>query len=155
MDKPIYLLVADRGKARIFSTDSKMQVLDVVLDEENPAGRKIRAETESDRPGRTSNSTGHLHALGNEYSSERHEDERFAKYLCHILVKEHGEKKFRELMIAAPPHFLGELRQSLDPECQKALSATIDKDLLRASDAEIGAHFRARKQHLASMRTTP
>jgi protein required for attachment to host cells len=144
MDQSIYVVVADRGVARIFSTSFKMDTLDLVIEEANPSGRKLRSDVESDRPGRTSNSSGHIHALGNEYSAERHDDEQFAKHICELLGKEHQQKKFSELMIAAPPHFLGALRHHLDASCRKALSATVDKDLLHADNADIVGHFRLR-----------
>jgi protein required for attachment to host cells len=148
MNKPVYLLVADGGHARIFNTDSEMDVLDLVLDQASPFGRKTRFENGSDRPGRTSDSTGHLHGPGNECPAKRYDSEQFAKYLCLVLNKDNQERKFTELMIAAPPHFLGALRRCLNGECRKVLSATIDKDLLRAINGDIRAHFEARKATL-------
>jgi protein required for attachment to host cells len=143
MKKPIYLLVADRSKARIFNTDARMDVLDLVFETTDSSGRKIRSEIESDRPGRTNDSMGHIHGLGDDHSAEQHESRQFAKYLGEVLGREHQQKKFRELMIAASPHFLGDLRHNIDAECRKALSVTIDKDLLHVSGADIAAHFKS------------
>jgi protein required for attachment to host cells len=44
-------------------------------------------------------------------------------------------------MIAAPPHFLGDLRQHLSSDCMKVLGKTLHKDLLRVPPADLLTHF--------------
>ena len=49
--------------------------------------------------------------------------------------------RFTSLLIAAPPHFLGDLRQHLSKDCQQIVGKTVNKDLLRSDDNGIIAHF--------------
>lgn len=140
MKKTHYILVADSGAAKIFRTDD-MQSLELAHELSHPAGRKTRTELNSDRPGVQRNSIGGAHGLGGDKDPHQHEREQFARELCHLLQREHGAGNFADLMIAAPPHFLGDLRQHLSDGCLKVLGKTVHKDLLRADPKQVLDHF--------------
>ncbi len=136
-----YILVADNGSARIFKSDTAMRELEVVHSQSNPDGRKLPAELQSDRPGMQRSGSGGFHGLGGDKDPHRHQSEEFAANLSRMLHAAHQAGEFDELLIAAPPQFLGELRQHLSADCQKVLGTTVNKDLVRATDADIIAHF--------------
>ena len=136
-----YILVADSGKAKIFKSDASLGALELVHEQANPAGRLTRTELDSDRPGTQRNSIGGTHGLGGDDNSHHHESEVFACELCKYLQTEHQVGNYNSLMLVAPPHFLGELRQHLSKECQHVLGKTVNKDLLRADSKEIIAHL--------------
>jgi len=142
MSKSRYILVADAGRARIFKSDTGMTALELVQQLDNPGGRSTPAELQSDRPGQQRSGSGGFHGLGGDRNPQRHQSDEFAALLAGLLHSAHQSGKFAELLIAAPPRFLGELRQHLSADCQKTLGATVHKDLVRASDAEIISHLR-------------
>lgn len=143
MSRIIYLLVADRGGAKIFSSDEKLEDLQPLFDEVHEAGRKTDSEWLTDRPGRLRDSKGNIHGLGHERSAEESDAKSFAAHISGLLRKDYQDGRFQELMIAAPPRFLGHLRDALDAGCMAVLSRSLHKDLVRASMADILAHFRA------------
>lgn len=141
MSKIRYILVADSGSARLFSSESTGEALQLVHQQDNPAGRKTASELESDRPGSNRNGSYGYHGLGGDRDPQRHQAEEFAAVLARMLHYARQDQQFDELLIAAPPKFLGELRQHLSADCQKVLGRTLDKDLVRSTSAEISAHF--------------
>lgn len=141
MKKTYYILVADAGAAKLYRTEGGSGTPELAHERSNPAGRKTRSELESDHPGMQRNSIGGAHSLGGDNDAQRHESEQFARELCSMLKREHGAGKFTDLLIAAPPHFLGELRQHLSADCQKVLGKTLHKDLLRTDPKNLLVHF--------------
>lgn len=141
MDKPTYIVVADSAEARIYSADEKLETLSLVQEYSNPEGRKQRADMDSDRPGVHRNDSGGSHGLGGDRDSHKHQSEEFARQLAKRLGKSRTAEDFAQLMLVAPPHFLGKLRQHLDVECAKSVVRTVNKDLVRADDADLLAHL--------------
>lgn len=141
MKKTCYILVADSGAAKLYRTDADTPVPELTHERANPAGRKTRSEIDSDRPGEQRNTSGGMHGLGGDKDPHVHERERFARELCLMLQREHSAGHFTDLLIAAPPHFLGDLRQHLSTECQKTLGKTLHKDLVRTDPKDLMAHF--------------
>jgi protein required for attachment to host cells len=141
MKKTHYILVADSGMAKIYKAETPLATLELVHEQANPEGRKTRSELDSDRPGMQRKDAGGSHGLGGDSNSQQHESEQFARTLCKLLQSEHQAGKYSGLMIAAPPHFLGNLRHHLSKECQHALGKTVNKNLLRSDDKGIIAHF--------------
>ena len=136
-----YILVADSGAARIYKAEYGLDKIELVHGQDNPAGRKTRSELETDRPGMQRNDGGGVHGFGGDNDAHRHESEQFARTLCKWLHTEHQTGNFTSLLIAAPPHFLGDLRKHLSKDCQQVLGKTVNKDLLRSNDKDIIAHF--------------
>jgi protein required for attachment to host cells len=140
MNQTTYMLVADSGQARLFSATAATG-LELVAKLDNPAGRKTKAELQSDRPGIQRSDAGGMHGLGGDKDPHRHASETFARELCARLHQEHLAGHFSALKIAAPPQFLGELRAHLNKECQQVLVQTLDKDLVRMPEKELLSHF--------------
>ncbi len=139
--KTYYVLVADAGAAKLFRAEGGLKELEIVHEYANPAGRKMRSELDSDRPGQQRNDGGGAHGLGGDDNTHRHAGEEFARELCRLLDSEHEARKFTDLLIAAPPHFLGDLRHHLSRGCLNVLGKSIHKDLLRVGTSDILAHF--------------
>lgn len=139
--KTYYLLVADSGSAKLFRAEGALDKLQLVHQRSNPAGRLTRSELESDRAGQQRNDRSGMHSFAGDDDAPRHESEQFARELCRLLHREVVGHEFTDLLIAAPPRFLGELRAHLSGECQKVLGKTVHKDLLRVPVPELLAHF--------------
>jgi protein required for attachment to host cells len=141
MQHAIYLVVADSSQANIYLTDKTLGTLDLVVEQAHPSSRLTRAELDSDKAGSANSAGRGYHSLGGDSSSHQHESEEFARNIGKFLHSEHLAGKFDQLLIAAPPHFLGELRLHLSPDCTRALGKTVNKNLLRVGDAAILEHF--------------
>ena len=98
-------------------------------------------ELGSDAPGRTfSRADGRrssiepvdLHAL---------EEERFLKQVAERISRDAGEKRFRHLVVVAPPRALAVMRRELSPAAHKAVAAEFDKDLVKLPVYEIEKHL--------------
>ena len=142
----IYILVADDGRARVYRTERPLRaesVLDTVYEAIHYEGSRKRADIDSDRPGVQRSGSGGFHGLGGDRDSGRHEEEGFARGLCQWLSKAQASGGFSELILAAPPRLLGDLRKHLDPACRAALSKSLDKDLLQFSGPELVRHLQA------------
>lgn len=135
------VLVADDGAAKLYQAEDELANLQLVYEHANPAGRKMPGELESDRAGQQRNTIGGMHSLAGDHDPRRHESERFARELCALLQREHRDGKFTSLLIAAPPRFLGELREHLSEDCRKVLVKTVNKDLVRSDVRDVAAHF--------------
>jgi protein required for attachment to host cells len=141
MQHATYLLVADSGSAKCFRLSKATNKLELVHAEANPAGRLTRSELDADRPGSQMSGGGGFHSLGGDDSTHRHESVEFARGLSKYLHSEHTIGNFDSLLIAAPPRFLGELRQHLSKDCQAILQKTVNKDLLKVDEKALLAHF--------------
>jgi protein required for attachment to host cells len=142
MQQPMtYLVVADSSQALIYLTDKKLEKLQLVEHENHPTSRLTNSELDSDKAGGATSAGRGFHSLGGDSNSHQEEAADFALRLCRHLHSEHLAGKFKQLLIAAPPHFLGDLRHHLSTDCQKVLGKTVNKNLTRASEKAIIEHF--------------
>ena len=147
MAKPVtWILVADAGHARIFeasgSADEPLGAERHSMSAELPPSREIA----SDRPGRSFDSAGEgRHAMEPPTDPKRHAKESFARDVVHALddARKHGD--FEELVVAAPPAFLGDLRSFMPDPLKACISREINKDFTNLPDPELQHHI---GQHL-------
>lgn len=135
MNKHLYILVADSGRAKVFRAETPLASLETVYDKLNYRGRQKVSEVYADRAGRQQTGSGGYHSFAGE--RETHEDERFSRELCKFLCDEYQRGKFDTLILTAPPPFMGQLRKHLRKTCRKVLLNTIDKDLVKLSEQDI------------------
>ena len=76
-------------------------------------------------------------------SAKAHEAEKFAKMLARHLKDLHNEQHFEQLVLVAPPRFLGLLRKELHKPLGQLVTRTIDKDLTTAGVEEILGYIRS------------
>jgi protein required for attachment to host cells len=125
-----WILVADRIRARLFTPTDDGEALIELEDFINPDGRKPQRANSRGRPPRAYESMGSAsHAIEPHTSAVEKVEQRFARELNTML--EHGrvEHRYDHLIIAAPPHFLGALRHSMDKNVQACILAELDKDM--------------------------
>lgn len=125
-----WLLVADASKARIFSlhkaklfqeTESP-QTLQLIDEYTHAKSRMKTADLLSDKLGGFG---------GNSYGSDEpqlHEAELFANHLLHELNTARLDHHYKDLILVAPPTFMGILHKHMPNEMQKMVSTTIEKD---------------------------
>lgn len=122
------VLIANGEKALFLRNigDAKAPHLSVVKKEtqDNPPDR----EQSANKPGRMFDGTGHRSAVDDTDWHELAKD-RFARDLADILYKRAHRNEFDELIVAADPSTLGELRKEWHQEVERRIVAEIDKDL--------------------------
>ena len=84
------------------------------------------------------------------HATERHgavpqeKEDRFAVQVAEAIATAASKKLFQMLVLVAPPHMLGELRQDLAPEIRKMIVLEIAGDWANMTPTEIGEHLKHR-----------
>ena len=136
------VLVAHDAGARSFENRGPGKGLVALSEVEFEDGRRHLGELDADR-------AGHSREHGTYEPVEdakTHGIAYFAKELARDLGRDYRQGAFSQLVLVAPPRFLGVLRGELDSLVARALVGSVAKALPRASAAELCAHLGA---HLA------
>jgi protein required for attachment to host cells len=74
-----------------------------------------------------------------ELTKEPHEveSERFAHSIAKLLEKGLAENQYEQLVLIAPPHFLGLLRAAIGDPVRKHVELTLDKDYTALEAGEL------------------
>ncbi len=132
------VLVAHDAGARWFDNRGPGKGLVQRGEVEFEDGRRHHGELAADRPGSSAGRAG-----GGRHSYAPSRDARdvacahFATELAADLARDFRAGSFARLVLVAPPRFLGVLKAALDPLLDRALLATLAKDLPRASTDEL------------------
>jgi protein required for attachment to host cells len=78
--------------------------------------------------------------LLHECSAREQQNIEFATQIAHRLESGRKEDTFDELVLIAPPAFLGLLRRRLSKTLMERVSLEIDKNLVKQSAATVAAH---------------
>ena len=128
------LVVADNCRARIFESHLSLRDLKKVDDLVHTPSRLTNRDLVDDASGKSVDQHGSLEPAT---SPKDHEKIVFAKRLGKHLKKMHSQKHFDELVLVAPPKFLGMLRDELQSPLDKLVTRTVDKDLTRLTVHEL------------------
>ena len=138
-----WVVVCDGAKALVLENvgDEKFPNLKTkeVYQQEDPATR----EQGSDAPGRTFNSVGSRRSAMEQTDWHEQGERRFLEKLAARLDAAVQAGEAKSLVIAAPPRALGTLRQVYSAGLRQALTAEIDKDLVKMPIHEIEKHLAA------------
>jgi protein required for attachment to host cells len=137
------VLVAHDAGCRVFEQRGRGKKLTLLSEIDFEDGRRHSGELNADRPGRSSDRSGQGHAYETHQDTRQHGVAQFAKELAHDLAREYHLGAFDDLVLIAPPRFLGVLRDALDTKLTRAVVATLAKDLPRADEAELRAQLAA------------
>ena len=125
--EPIWIVVADEGRARFFSCAEPGREL-TEMDEITDAGAHAdNADLRRDAYGRRGSSV--TSSAGEDKLD--HEEELFARRVAERLLEAHQARRYDQLRICAAPHFLGRLRKLLAPEVTATVVDELDKNLLQ------------------------
>ena len=95
-----------------------------------------------EEPGRSQESaTTMRHSFVDADGPVRREKRGFAYEVAGYLNEAAQREAFHRLVLAAPPKFLGDLREAMSPALQQRIVAEIDKDLTKESDAALAARL--------------
>jgi protein required for attachment to host cells len=134
-----WLLVCDASKAKIYSMhtarlfkEPTSDNLELVNKFTHDASRKKNHELETDRMGTFGSGT-----FVEATTPKAHEAELFAQELLHHLESARKEGSYRDLIIVAPPTFMGILHKHMHHELQKIVSKNIEKDYTHHDDHDL------------------
>ncbi|WP_373016868.1 host attachment protein [Thiomicrorhabdus sp.] len=140
--KPVWILVADSSRARIFTAENSVAELIEIETLAHPEGRLHEQEMDSDLPGKANGVQGAGgHVYTDEVSPKEQEEVNFAKSVSSHLCDELNQNKFEKLFVVAAPAFLGELRQSFSTRLTKHVAFTLDKNVVSLSPQEIRTYL--------------
>lgn len=123
-----WVLAANGSRARLFANIDRRRAFRLLEEFEHPAARKKDQDLVTDRDGRYRSMGEKLNAFETPTEPKEVEAERFAEELARVLDQGRTRRQYERLIIAASPHFLGLLKANLDPQVQRRVSKTIDKD---------------------------
>jgi protein required for attachment to host cells len=136
MPVPTWILVADAGRAHVLEirtrNDHPIEVPDFDLVAEDTHG--FARDLKSDRPGRAfaGGDSARRAAMEPHHDPHQMAKDRFAGRIAARINTAFAGKRFSQLAIVAPPHFLGVLRTELNDAVRDATVAEIDKDLVKS-----------------------
>ena len=139
---PVWVVVADKARARIFSAASARSALEEKEVFLNPEDRVPERDLVTDRPGRAHSSVGNQRsAMSGEVDAKTHEAQMFAKEVAERLAKARVNREYDRLVLVAAPAFLGMLREKLDPQVLATVALSLDKDLTHLAARELREHL--------------
>lgn len=137
-----WIVVADASRARVYSSDPLGRTLEPVTALDHPDSRKRSSELASDDRGRARSGVTHLaYEAGTDPAEHAHH--LFAVEVAELLAKGHGEGRYAELWLAAPPRFLGMLRDELRDDVRRCVVREVPRDYTQAEPADLPRLFEA------------
>lgn len=132
-----WILVGDGEKAIILRNEGDADypnlIVERLFEHENPPTR----EQGTDKPGRYNDGPSAQRSAMENADWHAIEKTRFAKEISGRLYKLAHAGRFEKLVIVAPPHTLGDLRQNLHDEVRSRVIAEVDKTLTQHPVHEI------------------
>ena len=126
-----WVVIADGRKVLFLHNQGEEDILDLrVLDwraQENPPTGEQGAE----RPGRAFQTGGSGRSAMGQTDWHQIAEDQFAEEVAGDINQAAAAKRFRHLIIVAPPKALAEIRSHLRPEARERLIAEINKDLTK------------------------
>lgn len=134
-----WIVAADASRARFLQVAGRERLVEIesLL---NPEGRMDDRELTSDAQPRFRGTAG-PGSDREETSAQEHATELFAKRVGEYLDKARTERRYDELVIVAPPKFLGALRGELGKEVEKLVVDELPKDLSWLNERELERYF--------------
>ncbi|RYZ40692.1 MAG: host attachment protein [Myxococcaceae bacterium] len=136
-DKRLWILVANASRARLFATDAKAEKWDLIEQFQHDESRTKPVElfNQADNP-----NAGTLHGPASENDPNGRRDlehDRFARELSARLDKGVDSHAFDELVIAAPPSFLGKMRGLLSTRVKQRVRLDLASDFSNLPEREL------------------
>lgn len=140
--KPVFIVVADNSRARIFTAESSSAELLEIETMSHPEGRQHEQDMVSDLPGKDAAKGGAGgHAYEDKNSPKQQQTIDFAKRVAHYLDDARAQNRLQQLLLVAAPAFLGELRNQLSTETRDCIVFELDKNLAQHSVDDIRHHL--------------
>jgi len=139
-----WVLVSDACRTRVFADHGQRSGLVELEGYACPAAREHVRDRVSDRAGlKPAGGQGVRSGAAQEVNPKEAEARAYARFLASTLKRKYDEHAFTELVIAAPPHFLGLLRGAMDEGLSRRIVASFDKDYTTLSLKDLNERIHA------------
>lgn len=133
-----WVLVADGARARLFESESFNKGLSEVACFTNPDGRSPGRNATTERAPRVNESANSArHAIEPHTSLRDKSTDRFARTLNAALEQGRNNNHFDQLVLIAPPRFLGTLHNNLGKGLTECVVGEIRRNLTALPPEEI------------------
>ncbi|MFZ5555982.1 MAG: host attachment protein [Pseudomonadota bacterium] len=136
-----WILVANASKAHLYLNDGPKKGLKKLKEFDHAASREKGSQLVSDRPGHNkSRGNGHGSYIS-QTEPKQAEAQHFAIELSRVLGHGRSTNEYQRLILVAPPAFMGELRNHLDPHTLHLVSDSFEKDYTKVPPKELHGHL--------------
>lgn len=126
----IWVVAANQVRARIFERE-KRNKLKELRNLVNPEARLRERDLTSDEPGRVVGMANpERHGVPAPHSKKEQAAERFARELCEMLFQGRDNGGVENIILIAPPTFLGQLRSHMDAPTRRLVTTEIAKNVV-------------------------
>lgn len=136
--KNLLLIVANSSRARLYRVRAgRLELLERL---EHPESRVRASDLVTDRPGRGQDDSGGLpHRSTMDPAEDPHEHEMivFAREVARRTAILARRGRYPEVLLMAPPRFLGRVKSALDPGVARRIVASVSHDYTTKADAEL------------------
>ncbi len=138
-----WVVVAESARARIFSVEPDRGEWNEIKDMVHEPSREHEVEINTDGPGTAFDSVGPgRHSMSQSEGPKEHEARKLSRQIAEVIDQGRTKNRFEQLVLAASPAFLGELRKSLSDPAEKMIVKEINKNLVQLKAAEIEDRLR-------------
>jgi protein required for attachment to host cells len=124
-----WVVVADASRARIISGDDRFDSPEQVCDLHEPDARTHTSDLVSGPRGSTwAGPNGPGSAMERHSDPHRVASERFAARIAEELARGLHDRQLERVVLCAPAHFLGALREALSEPVRRAVVGSITRD---------------------------
>lgn len=131
-----WILVANACQAKLYSRSNIKNGLSLVKTLSHPESRMKNSELVSDGSGSMQSAAGHG-ARQPQTAPKQNEAIHFAQELAQELNQGRNDQQFGQIVLMAPPAFLGLINDKLDAHTAKLVSTKLDKDYTQVGEKEI------------------
>ena len=142
-----WYVIADGGRARILEKrdrqrDDRPGAFDTLQELVSADLHRATHDLGTERPGRVRESAASArHAVQPRQDLHQAEKQNFVQEVAAVLNAANTRDEFDALVLVAPAHALGDLRQALDAPTQRKVSAQLQKDLTKVPNADLAEHL--------------
>jgi protein required for attachment to host cells len=148
--KTTWIVAADASRARVLQVAGPEKLVEIE-NLPNPEGRAHDRDLQSDseprfnghggvgKPGTSSN--GGQGSDRETQGPREHAVSTFARRVGDYLEKARTDHRYDQLVVIAPPKFLGALHKELGKEVEKLIADEVPKDLSSLSQRELEGYF--------------
>jgi protein required for attachment to host cells len=126
---PTWVLVADNGRARIFTADKSLSPLQEIRALTSPEARLHEGDLVTDKGGRDRHPGTGGHGFDGEDAHKHGYADRFAAQVCAELESARNAGAFGKLYVVAAPSFLGMLRHHQSNALRQLIAGEVSKNL--------------------------
>ena len=137
-----WIVAADESRARVLQVTDRETRFTEIESLTNPAGRAQDRELQTDAEPRFNGRAGGGPASDREAQGPvEHSVKVFAREVGRYLDQARQQSRYEQLVLVAPPKFLGALREELHKEVRKLVADELPKDLSWLNARELEQYF--------------